>query len=414
VFEAAGRRPGDYLRFHRLDPICGVQLEGGPFLKLPASRPACEELVREIAPADAGSFSRLLRTLDEIAPAIDRSIFRRSYDRPWQLADPNLILFAARFDVRATYKELVDRMFSSPLLRAFFYGFPSYSGQSYDSKAPGALLIPYYMLTEGVFYPEGGVGAIPAALARLALELGVEIRTNTRVVGLDCDGSRIQAALLEGGARVNAESFIANVDRSTVRGWLGHVERARPSLSYFTIHFGVRRSVDLEHHNLFIPAAFESGFEGLYRKRVFPEPPIVYVNATSATDSPVAPEGCANLFAVVSTPAEEPTIDWKTNGPHFRERIFSALGRFGLDFSSADMDFERIQDPPYFAREHGNYRGSLYGVDERDRMFGGMFPPANRDLQHPNLYYCGGSVQPGAGLPMVTLSGKFAAQMLPG
>ena len=87
------------------------------------------------------------------------------------------------------------------------------------------------------------------------------------------------------------------------------------------------------------------------------------------------------------------------------------MAQFGFDWSSDAEVFERVQDPDYFEAAHGNYRGSLYGPIPKQRAFG-MFPLGNWDPAHANRAYCGGSVQPGAGLPMVTLSGKFAVDAL--
>ena len=126
---------------------------------------------------------------------------------------------ARQFGSTASYKALVDEKFRSPLARAFFYGFPSYGGQSYDGKAAGAFLIPYYMLTRGVFYPEGGVAEIPIAMARLARELGVEIREECQVTGLKTHGRRVTAVALENSEALSADLVISNVDRSTTRGW---------------------------------------------------------------------------------------------------------------------------------------------------------------------------------------------------
>jgi phytoene dehydrogenase-like protein len=74
--------------------------------------------------------------------------------------------------------------------------------------------------------------------------------------------------------------------------------------------------------------------------------------------------------------------------------------------------FKRVQSPKLFRERDGNYRGSLYGIDEKHRPFKGMMPSSIFDQRYRNLRYCGGSVQPGAGLPMVTLSGKFVADSL--
>lgn len=406
VFEAAGRRMEDYLRFSRLDPISRVLFEGQPPFDLPADRDECLRRVAELAPADRDPLARLLENLDAVAPHIDASIFRRPYHQPWQMADPHLIATALRFDMRKTYRELVDGMFQSPLLRAFFYGFPSYGGQTYDSKAPGALMIPYFMLQDGVFYPEGGVAAIPEAFARLAKELGVEFAEG-RATGLQRAGSRVTHVELASGEAVEADAVVANADRLQVHRWLGRPTNQRPSLSYFTLHWGARAELPgLSHHTLLIPQNFEKGFEGLYRRREFPEPPIVYLNQTPA------PPGKTCLFAVVTTPAQEPHLDWQGDEKRYRDRVVREIAKFGWDIDAGELDFERIQSPHVFAERDGNYRGSLYGPDEAERLFGGLFPLRCRDEEVKNLFYCGGSVQPGAGLPMVTLSGRFAAELV--
>jgi phytoene desaturase len=413
LFRDAGRRMEDYLRFRRLDPFSRVYFEGRPPFDLPADAEACLAALDELAPQDGRSFRELLKTLDDVAPLIDRSIFARPYLRPWQLLDPNLVRTALRFDVRSSYREMVDRMFGSPVLRAFFYGFPSYGGQTYDSKAPGALMIPYLMVREGVWYPEGGVGAIPAALHRLATEIGVEFRFSQTVAALEARGGRALGARLADGEWVAADAFISNVDRSTTGAWLGRRDDRKPSLSYFTVHWGIRRLIEgLEHHTLTVPADFEQGFDAIYRRTTFPQRPIVYLNATHGIDPDVAPPGCSNLFAVVTTPACDGDLDWERDAPHYGRAVRRELATFGLGFEDDEIVFERVQTPLTFESQHGNYRGSLYGVHESHRQWG-LFPLSNQDQELSNLFYCGGSVQPGAGLPMVLLSGRFAASLLP-
>lgn len=414
VFKAAGRSMADYLRFIPLNPFSRVFYGSRDnLIDLPAGYNHCIETLRQAAPEDVEAFKTMFGKLAKIAPLIDKTIFAYPFDKPHQLLNPNLIRTALPFDVRKTFKELVDASFKSPLLRAFFYGFPSYGGQTYDSKAAGALLIPYYMIAQGVYYPEGGVGAIPRAFERLARELGVEFRFEAKIAKLHADGSAIRTIELESGERIDADQVISNVDFLTTRSWLGHRVDWEPSLSYFTVHWGLKRRLPgLEHHTLLIPKGFEPGFEQLYRQKRFPGEPIVYLNATAALEPNAAPEGGENLFAVITAPAQETHLDWKAESEGHVATTRRILSDFGFDWTPEEEVFQRVQTPDLFAARDGNYRGSLYGPHERHRLWG-ILPQPNRDREYRNLLYCGGSVQPGAGLPMVTLSGKFAAMALP-
>lgn len=403
VFRDAGRRPSDYLTFHRLDTLSRVMIEGGATIDLPSNADDCVRLLNDLAPSDVPAFRSMMERLDRVAEGVEDAVFRRPILTVRDFARPGLMRFGLQFNPFLSYRKMIDGWFQSPLLRAFFYGFPSYSGQTYDDAAPGALLIPYYMLRRGVSFPNGGVRQIPQAFYRLACELGVKFRFHTRFDSFVSD----REIRLESGERLVADGVICNIDKLTAL----KQNEPTPSMSYFTLHYGVRGEVgNLDHHNLLVPRRFQDGFDALYSNR-FPNPPIVYVNATQKLDSKAAPPGCTNLFAVVTVPAEGPEIDWASKRAEYRAYVKQRLEVHGLHWSDKDVVFERVQDPPYFQAQHGNYRGSLYGPIQRQRAFG-LFPLANWDPQHPRRAFCGGSVQPGAGLPMVTLSGKFAVDCL--
>lgn len=416
TFARAGKRMEDYLSFRKLPEITRVVMEGESPIDLPNDRAACLDLVRSLDADDAKSLDTLLAKLDGTVQGVTDTIFAKPFERWTQLLDWRLIKFGLRFDVRKTYKETIDGWFRHPLLRAFFYGFPSYGGQSYHAKAPGALTIPYFMLSDGVYWPAGpdgeGIAAIPAAFARLAQDLGVLIECGQRVEGVRRDGARVTHVTVNGRDEP-FDAVISNRDRFASSAWLGEPESREPSYSYYTLHWGERvRREGLKHHTLLVPKGFERGFDALYERREFPDPPIVYLNDTTATDPTVAPMGATNLFAVVTCPSKEPHLDWNDPAP-FRAAVARTMAACGQPMPT-DVAFERIQTPETFESRDGSYRGSLYGLDERHRILGGSFPLGVRDESIRNLFYCGGAVQPGAGLPMVTLSGRFAAAALRG
>lgn len=412
VFHAAGHKMSDYLVFDRLDTITRVFYGSEGPVDLPADEAACLDVVRQIDKSDAESLARLLDRIEGVAPLLERTVFAKPYLAVSDLASLDLMRFGLALNPFRGFKAQVDSMFRSHLARAFFYGFPSYGGQSYRANAPGGFLIPFFMLRDGVFFPRGGVRAIPQALHRLAEELGVSFRFEAEVTGFETSDTRITAVQLRDGERVAADAVISNVDRYHVSSWLGRQETRAPSYSYFTVHRGVHQELPLlKHHTLFVPESFEDAFADLYNHGRFPREPIVYVNATKALDPKAAPDGSENVFCVVTSPACVPGVDWSRESAAYVARIDRVLSQFGVTWEPHQVDFVRIQNPPYFEKTHGSYGGSLYGLDEKFRQWG-MFPAGNRDATVTNLFYCGGSVQPGAGLPMVTLSGKFAADMI--
>lgn len=407
TFQAAGRKMEDYLRFSRLDPFTRVCLEGKKPLDLPAGKEECLRALGEAAPEDREGLRTLLGRLETAGPLWMDVIFRKPIHNFWQLMHPKLIRGALPFDVRKTYRQIVDDHIRSDLLRAFFYGFPSYSGQTYSAKSAAGLLIPYLMIESGVWTVEGGVAAIPNAYRRLAEELGVEFRFHAKVTGLQVQSGRVKGVTLEGGEAIPADAVICNRDRISVSSWLGRPEPKRTSFSYCTQHWGIRKEMPgLLHHTLLIPADYQDGFHRLYEQRQAPLEPILYVNSTPA------PPGCSCLFAVATVPALEDHIEWEAESERLAVSARRQLERFGFGFRDDEVIFERRQDPRYFLNQHGSWRGSLYGADESERLWG-MLPLRVQDEELSNLLYVGGAVQPGAGLPMVTLGGRFAAELLP-
>ena len=409
VFRAAGRQMSDYLVFDRLDPITRVFFRD-QVLDLSSDIVTCVEQIASIEPAAKQFVSNLVHEFDRIRNAIDEAVFEGPITGWASLIKPSFLKIGTSLMAKRTYRQHIDESMKSPLLRAFFYGFPSYSGLDYNTKTLSPLLIPYYMLRDGVFYPRGGVSAIPQALERLALELGVKFTFNAQVNKLTTlDG---QTLIATDCGDFFANSVISNVDRITCQTWLDRPVHAIPSYSYFTIQWGIKCQYDnLEHHTLIVPDEPFEAFDSMYRLNEFPDSPVIYLNATSKTDLSVAPDGATNLFVVVSSPSQVPSCDWNQMTDQAKGKTIGQLKKFGFAPQSEEIEFERIQTPLTFETRDGNYKGSLYGPIEKQRFLGGMFPLSNQDEKDRNLFYCGGSVQPGAGLPMVTLSGKFAAQL---
>ena len=122
VFKAAGRQMSNYLRFQPLTTISRVFFGDDAPIDLPANREDCLKLLHDINPHDAKALGTLLGKLAKVEPLLDKTVYDHPYVRKSQLLDSNLLRFGMGFNPLKTYKQLVDPLFESPLVRAFFYG----------------------------------------------------------------------------------------------------------------------------------------------------------------------------------------------------------------------------------------------------------------------------------------------------
>ncbi|MCS7071781.1 MAG: hypothetical protein NZM00_09765, partial [Anaerolinea sp.] len=258
--------------------------------------------------------------------------------------------------------------------------------------------------------------------ARLATELGVCIRTGTRVERIALHAGRAAGVVVD-GAHEPADVVIANVDVATVYERLlppGSISTRRvraltgreTSCSGFILLLGIEgEHPALAHHNIFFsdPEAYRREFDDIFRRGIPPDDPTVYMAITSKTDPDHAPPGCENWFVLVNAPPLGPAFDWEKAGAAYRERVLATLGRFGIDLTGK-IRAERMITPVDLERLTGARRGALYGTSSNDR-FNALRRPHNRCPDVPGLYFAGGTTHPGGGVPMVTLSGKVAAAL---
>jgi phytoene dehydrogenase-like protein len=165
----------------------------------------------------------------------------------------------------------------------------------------------------------------------------------------------------------------------------------------------------LAHHNILFSADYAREFEAIFKDGIPATDPTIYVAITSKTDPTHAPSDCENWFVLVNAPALSPAFDWAAQGDTYRDRVLERLAAFGFDVRGR-IRVEKRLTPVDLERMTGARRGALYGLSSNSR-FNALRRPHNRAPDVRGLYFAGGTTHPGGGVPMVTLSGKVAAQM---
>ncbi len=296
-----------------------------------------------------------------------------------------------------TLAGLAARHLRSPALRQFAGRFATYVGASPWQVSAAFALIPHLERTEGVHHVAGGVGALVDAFATALGRLGVMLCLDARAVWRPRG-----AGFLVGppGREIEADAVVVNADP------LGDAAREPLALSGYVLLLGVPRRLGLPHHSVLFSADYAAEFRQLFAGQPADDP-TVYVCHPAATDPSMAAARRSGLYVMVNAPTlRAPCETW----PHAARVRAQCLQRLEAVAPAAARDAVVLGErtPADFARQ-GAPRGSLYGFLPRGR-FGPFRRPRMRGPT-PGLFHAGGGTHPGGGVPMVLLSGRFAAAM---
>ena len=312
---------------------------------------------------------------------------------------------------------------ASPHLRQLLGRFATYVGAS-PYLAPATLnVIAHVELSGGVWYPQGGIYAIADGMRRLARELGIEIRTGSQVEQIKHAADGQVTGLRVDGQTLPTNTIISNVDVATTYERLlptsgqqdkrlRKLQTAEPSCSGFVMLLGVKGSYpQLAHHNILFARDYPAEFDAIFKQGVMPDDPTIYITATSKTDPCHAPEGHENWFILINAPPAGSNWNWEEKTAVYRNHILNKLATdWHIDIRDK-IAYEKLLTPVDLQAMSGAYRGALYGPSSND-MMAAFKRPHNRAKGYNGLYFTGGTTHPGGGVPMVTLSGKVAAEMV--
>lgn len=274
---------------------------------------------------------------------------------------------------------------------------------------------------EGVWYPVGGTRAVAEALAKLAGDLGADLRPNTEVTGFDIVDGAIKGVVTAAGETIACDAVISNMDAiRTYRELIGG-EPARkydgkgfePACSGVVLYLGLKKRYEhLAHHCFVFSRDAEEEFDAIY-KRGEPAPdPTAYLAATSCSDDTTAPPGGEALYVLVHTPHLRPHHDWSKMFPAYRQKILDKLKRTaGMEDIEERIAVESQLTPVDIHNRYKVLDGAIYGLASHG-SFMGAFKPGNRSKFVKGLYLCGGAAHPGPGMPMVMMSGWIAADAM--
>ena len=418
LFELSGRRMADYVRLLPVTPLYRLQWSDGVAFDYVADEAGLIEQVRRVNPADVDGYRRFAD--------YTRQVFAKGYEELGAIpflhftdmirAAPQLARLRADRSVYAT----VSRFVKDEHLRQAFSFHPLLVGGNPLQTSAIYTLIHWIERKWGVFFPEGGTGALIRGLVRLFQDLGGTLRLDTPV-------DRVTLEATERGTRhvVQApcgppEAFdlvVSNADvhHTYARLYRGvdaarrrqrRLERMAWSMSLFVLYFGTnRRYPNLAHHTILFGPRFHGLLRDIFHGHRLPEDFSLYLHAPTITDPGMAPDGCESFYVLSPVPhLGNAAIDWDTVAAGYGDAILESLEPYLPGVRQAIVT-RRHFTPADFAGRFDAHHGSAFSVAPTLTQTA-YFRPHNRDPDIPGLYLVGAGTHPGAGVPGVVNSAK--------
>jgi len=428
IYAEAGRDQANALPLIRLDPQWRCFFEDGSRIDLLENVDSMAAAIERFAPDRklGAGYRNLQAEAENLHGVSERFFFWRSVEGMADTIDvkanfnPDTLRDVLSLKLGRTVAKVIRGHVPDARLAQMLDHYCQYVGSS-PYLAPAVLTsIADMQATEGVWYPVGGTRAVAEGLAKLAADLGAELRTGVEVTGFDVQGGAVRGVIAN-GERIACDAVISNMDAIRTYRELVGGEPARkfdrkgfePACSGVVLYLGLKKRYDhLAHHCFVFSRDAEEEFDAIYRRGEPAPDPTAYLAATSCSDDSTAPPGGEALYVLVHTPHLRPHHDWSKLFPTYRQTILDKLRRTaGMEDIEERIVVESALTPVDIHNRYKVLDGAIYGLASHG-SFMGAFKPGNRSKLVKGLYLCGGAAHPGPGMPMVMMSGWIAADAL--
>ena len=417
-FAALGEPMERWLTLRRLDPAYRAEFADGSGLSMTSDPSAMAQRIREFAgPDDAAGYERYVDFVTRLYRLQIDEFIDRNFDSPLNLLGPSL----ARLVAMRGFSRLaptVARYFRDERLQRIFSFQALYAGVSPQRALAIYAVISYMDLVEGVFYPVGGMSALPAAMERAARAAGVEFVYDATVTSVRWSADRVTRVQTGDGRAWEPDAVVVTADLPGARELLGRPERRllRPrwSPSCVVLAAGTRRQwPSRSHHTMHFGQAWSEVFEDLDGGRLMRDPSFL-VSLPSATDPDLAPPGRSAAYVLFPTPnlatGGATGLDWERLRGPYREQVLERVEAAGYDGFADAIDAEVLLTPADWAAQ-GLVAGTPFAAAHTFAQTGPFRSPNHVGA---NVVLAGSGTVPGVGVPMVLISGRLAAERLVG
>ena len=418
AFEAVGATMADHLELMPVDPAYRASFADGSHLDVLADAAAMTAAIEDFAgPDQAAGYQRLRAWLTELYRLEFDGFIAANFSSPLSLVTPQLAKLAAIGGFRG-WERMVRRFITDERLLRIFTFQALYAGVPPQRALAAYAVIAYMDTVAGVYFPRGGMRAVPEAMAAAAEAAGVSFRYNASVTGLERSGSRVTAVRTDSGDRIACDAVVLTTELPLTYQLLGRSPRrpikVRPAPSAVVMHVGVPAvGPELLHHNISFGQNWAQTFDEIIRDGILMTDPSLLVTVPSKGDPSLAPAGRDLLYVLAPAPnLESGKVNWAADGDTYAQQVLATAAERLLPGMDQGADILDVVTPADWARQ-GMLAGTPFALAH---TFGqtGPFRPANLVRVVDNAVLAGASTVPGVGVPTALLSGRLAADRVTG
>lgn len=347
---------------------------------------------------------------------LNKSLHKLSTYLSWDTLSS--LIQSYKLDISRSLNEVNEDTLKEPHLVQLFNRYATYNGSS-PFQTPGIMsMIPHLELHYGTFLPHGGMRSIAESLYSLALSKGIQFHFNTPILEIETHGNQATGIRTE-VEFIGADIVVSNMDifatyhrllpRQAPPEKILSQERSSSALIFY---WGIDRTFpSLDLHNILFSGDYAREFQLIFEDLDVSDDPTVYINITSKDEPGDAPDNCENWFVMINTPGNSGQ-DWEAIIDRVRQIIIQKVNRILSTNIEEHIVVEEILDPRTIEERTSSHKGSLYGAASNNR-FAAFLRHPNFSRKMSNLFFCGGSVHPGGGIPLCLLSAKIVSDLIP-
>lgn len=420
LFTLCGENPKAHFEYLKLPVTCHYFWEDGKSLKAFSDINLFAEEVETKLGEPAAHIRDALHNADYIYRHLSPLFMHRSLHKWNTWTNPQALrsyLKMGKLGIFKTMNAANASLFNHPKLVQLFNRYATYNGSD-PYQTPATLnIIPHLEFNIGAYFPKKGMHDITRSLFELAKRQGVEFSFNAKVEEVLTENGKAKGVMV-GKNEFLADVVVNNMDMVNAYKSILRKEKQPQKLlnqpkssSALIFYWGVKKEFkELDLHNILFSENYQKEFEHIFKLGTIYEDPTVYINITSVYKKDDAPEGCMNWFTMINVPNNQGQ-DWDKMIAEARNNIISKINRTLNTDIEPLIEVEEILEPRTIESKTSSAQGALYGNSSNNR-YAAFLRHANFSSDIGNLYFCGGSVHPGGGIPLCLLSAKIMTEMI--